>query len=353
MRRISTAVVAAIIPTVLVTTVSPALADNAAFAWNASDTGVTTELRGLSVVSDQVAWAGGLGGTILRTTNGGGSWQKVSPTGREALDFRDIEAFSADRAIALATGENDKSLILLTTDGGATWTETFKNTEPKAFYDCAAFTDATHGLALSDPVDGKFRIIATADAGATWTVQPNAGMPPAKEKEYAFAATGSCLVAPPGAAAGTYLFASGGPDASHVYKTVDNGVTWTVADTTFPATEYGGASSLAFRNATEGVAVGGDAKAAAGASGGVAVTGDAGASWKGAAKAPADFRSGAAWVDVAGNTLVAVGMTGSDVSTDGGQSWTTFDKTNLFSIDCAASACFAVGADGKAATLTR
>ena len=50
-------------------------------SWELSPTGVTARLRGLSAVSDRVAWASGSGGTVLRTVDGGRSWQPVGPPG--------------------------------------------------------------------------------------------------------------------------------------------------------------------------------------------------------------------------------------------------------------------------------
>ena len=46
--------------------------------WDPLDSGVDGSLRGLSVVSDSVAWASGAGSTILRTIDGGITWTKVN-----------------------------------------------------------------------------------------------------------------------------------------------------------------------------------------------------------------------------------------------------------------------------------
>ena len=154
-------------------------------------------------------------------------WQNVSPPGAGALQFRDVEAFDAQRALVLSIGTGEDSRIYRTVNGGKSWTETFRNTDATAFYDCFAFNDHKHGLALSDPVDGKFRIAATSDGGKSWKVQSNAGMPAALTGEFAFAASGTCLVAGPGR---TAWFASGGGDRPRVFRTVDGGKHWTVAD---------------------------------------------------------------------------------------------------------------------------
>lgn len=163
--------------------------------WEAKDSGTPeVRFRGLSAVSRNTAWLAGTGGTVLRTGDGGASWRNVSPPGAAELQFRDIEAFDARRAVVLAIGEGEASRVYRTDDGGATWTESFRNTDARAFYDCMTFFDRRHGLAMSDPVDGRFRILSTSDGGRSWKVLPSAGMPAAQEGEAGFAASGQCLV---------------------------------------------------------------------------------------------------------------------------------------------------------------
>ncbi|MGH3131287.1 MAG: WD40/YVTN/BNR-like repeat-containing protein, partial [Gaiellaceae bacterium] len=163
------------------------------YSWQLTPTGSTARLRGLSAVSAEVAWTSGSLGTVLRTVDAGETWQQVSPPDTAALQFRDIEAFDADHAVILAIGPGDDSRVYVTSDAGQHWTLTFVNDDPNAFYDCMAFFDRKRGLALSDPVDGRFRIIATSDGGRSWRVVQG-DMPPALPGEFAFAASGQCLV---------------------------------------------------------------------------------------------------------------------------------------------------------------
>src|SRR5439155_16459274 len=136
--------------------VTPAAADPAPkLHWELKQTSVTARLRGLSAVSASVAWASGSAGTVLRTTDGGRSWQQVGPPDAAQLQFRDIKAFSAQRAVILSIGPGESSRVYRTTDGGAHWTRGFTNDDPNAFYDCLDFFDQQHGLAMSDPVNGK------------------------------------------------------------------------------------------------------------------------------------------------------------------------------------------------------
>src|SRR5690242_16452930 len=157
--------------------------------WREQSSGVSVRLRGVSAVSPTVAWASGVGGTYLRTTDGGKTWRAGVVPGAEGLDFRDVDAFDADTAYLLSIGDGDKSKIYKTTDGGAHWTLQFQNRRPGAFFDCMAFRDRTRGVAVSDPVDGRFLVIRTDDGGRTWKETDASRMPPARTGEGAFAAS--------------------------------------------------------------------------------------------------------------------------------------------------------------------
>jgi len=151
---------------------------------------VTVRLRGLSAVDENIAWASGREGTVLRTTDGGKTWSVFKVPGAEKLDFRDVEGFSADEAVVLSIGPGEDSRIYRTGDGGKTWSLVLRNSNPNAFFDCFSF-DGTEGRLLGDPVDGRFEVLRTSDAGKTWAAIEG---PVAKEGESAFAASGTCIL---------------------------------------------------------------------------------------------------------------------------------------------------------------
>jgi photosystem II stability/assembly factor-like uncharacterized protein len=317
--------------------------------WQPVPTGSTEQFRGLAAVSKRVAWVGGSAGQVLRTTDGGSSWQDVSPPGSAGLLFRDVEAQSAYRASVLAIGEGDASRIYTTFDGGRSWTTAFVNDDPHAFYDCMAFyPGGRRGLVLSDPVDGKFRIAATDDFGRSWHVLPNDGMPPAMTNEAAFAASGTCLVT-----SGRDAWFASGVGASRAFHSRDGGRTWTVTGAPIPPSAAGGGVfSLAFRNPRDGVMVGGDFNAPTNGARASGFTHDGGATWQQGGDL-SGYRSGVDWVTFSRATLIAVGPTGSDVSDDGGRSWRAFDTTPYDAVDCVPLACWASGPNGAVAVLGR
>jgi photosystem II stability/assembly factor-like uncharacterized protein len=340
--------IALLIAVLALVATSLATASSGGYAWQLTPTGSTARLRGLSAVSDQIAWASGSQGTVLRTTDKGATWQSVGPPGTQNLQFRDIEAFDADMAVILAIGPGTDSRIYRTTDAGRTWTLTFLNDEPVAFYDCMAWFDKHRGLALSDPVNGRFRILATADGGQTWHVV-NADMPPALPGEFAFAASGQCITASGGRDA---WFGTGGDVVARVFHTTDRGETWTVANTPIHSNEAAGIFALAFRDSQHGIAAGGDLLTPAASPDALALTDDGGRTWSLVADAPNQYRSGAHWVT--GTDAIIVGPTGSDASFDQGQSWQRFDNGSFDTVDCAGGhACWASGEQGRVAYLVR
>jgi photosystem II stability/assembly factor-like uncharacterized protein len=310
--------------------------------WKPVPTGSDQQYRGLDAVDERTAWVGGSDGEVLRTTDGGRSWKDVSPPDTTGLLFRDVEAESAHRASVMAIGEGEASRIYATTDGGRSWRLAFVNDDPSAFYDCMDFyAGGKRGLALSDPVDGKFRIAATDDGGRSWHVLPNHGMPPAVEGEFAFAASGTCLVI----SGRDAWFASGG-GASRVFHSRDGGHTWKVTVAPIPATPAGGVFSLAFRNPHQGVMVGGDFEVPENGVDASGYTRD-GDRWRPGGDL-SGYRSGVDWL---GDTLIAVGPTGSDLSRDGARSWKAFDTAPYDAVDCVRRTCWASGPAGAVAVL--
>jgi len=233
----------------------------------------------------------------------------------------------------------------VTSDGGHTWTQTFQNDRPDAFYDCMTFFDSRRGLALSDPVGGRFRIIATDDGGLHWHVVA-ANLPAALPGEFAFAASGQCLVTDHGRRA---WFGTGGGAQARVFRSDDGGRSWQVSATPIHSGPSAGIFALAFQGQQHGFAVGGDFNTPTQAPDALALTSDGGKTWQLVKDAPNEYRSGAAWVN--GSTAVVVGPTGSNVSVDRGHSWKRFDTGSFRTVDCARGACWASGADGRVAYL--
>jgi len=282
-------------------------------ATKAQLSNTTEDLRGVSVVSERVAWASGTHGTYLRTSDAGANWVAASVPGAEGLDFRALVAFSADEAFLMSAGPGEQSRIYHTADAGQHWSLQFSNSNPKGFFDSMAFWDRTHGIVLGDPVADetgvlRFELLVTDD-GQTWRQIAPASLPAAMEGEGAFAASNSCIailrpssrpenrVSPrhdpfknpkPSATVqvrsvpapdSNVWFATGG-SVARVFHSSDRGQTWQVVPTPIvhgPASA--GIFSIAFRDAKHGVIAGGDYKHPDQDGANLAVTSDGGKSW--------------------------------------------------------------------------
>ena len=270
---------------------SPAQAPGA-WRWTPLSTGSSARLRGVSAVTDRVAWASGTNGTILRTTDGGATWQTLLVPGAEKLDFRDIDAVDETTAYALSIGSGELSRIYKTSDAGRTWSEQFVNRDAKAFFDAMAFWDAKRGVAVSDSVDGQFVILMTTDGGTSWERVPAAALPPALPNEGFFAASGTNVTV---AAPNHVWIGTGAASEARVLRSSDGGRTWAVAKTPLDAGPSAGIFSIAFSDATHGIVVGGDYKAESVAGNNAAITTDGGATWT-PMKGLSGFRSVVAYV---------------------------------------------------------
>lgn len=295
-------------------------------------------LRGLSAVSGQTAWASGVKGTAIRTVDGGTTWKDVSVPGTEALDFRDIQAFSEDEAVVLAAAPGTGSKLFRTTDGGATWSQVLQNLHPKGFYDCMAF-EGDRGWMLGDPVEGRYQVFETRDRGAHWA-QSNNGTP-AAEGEAAFAASGTCIARHTGA---TYVVTGGAEANVHVKR--DGANAWQRYDSGMGRQlEAAGVFSIAAMG--EGmILVGGDYTQEKQA-------GNAAVFRNGKVTqiaAPPGYRSGVACF-ASGDACVAVGPSGADLWD--GHAWLPINSASWDTVVIAGDVVWLSGVKGRVGRYTR
>lgn len=315
--------------------------------WQKQTVSTTAGFRGLDVVSEKIVWASGTEGTVIKTVDGGATWNVINVKGAEKLDFRDIEAFDANTAYVLSIGSGKNSRIYKTIDGGMNWDLQFTNVNEKAFFDSIAFWDENHGIAQSDPVDGKYLFFATDD-GKSWKELSTNNMPPAKKGEAAFAASGTCIVT---RGLSELFLVSGGTDA-RVFYSGDRGLTWSVADTPIARGGNGtGIFSIAL-SAQKGVIVGGDYTKPQQNSANIAYSNDGGRTWAERQQLnPFGYRSGVTFVDE--KTLIVVGTGGSDISQDGGKTWKAIDREIYNAVNSLGKrAIWAVGPNGRVARYT-
>jgi photosystem II stability/assembly factor-like uncharacterized protein len=314
--------------------------------WSVQDSGVDSNLRGITVVPASAngaatIWASGSQGAVVRSTDSGKTWQRLRIPEAESLDFRGVQAFTAKMAYVMSSGEGAQSRIYKTTDGGESWKPQYQGGQKEFFLDALICNDEKHCAALSDPVDGKFVILTNVD-GEHWTELPRENMPAALPKEGAFAASNSALCL----AGNDIYFGTGGP-AARVFASHDFGRTWVVTESPIVS---GNASSGIFSLFCDGnsiLAVGGDYQDPVRAYKNAGASMDGGRTWQLAAQPPGGYRSS---IGRMGGGYIAVGPTGSEISSDG-LHWSHVGSENLnaYFYSFVSGESWAAGPHGKVA----
>ncbi|MBO9153941.1 WD40/YVTN/BNR-like repeat-containing protein [Chitinophaga sp. GCM10012297] len=300
-----------------------------------------SSIRGLSVVNDEVVWVSGTQGKAGRSTDGGKNWEWFSIPGCDSCDFRDIEAFSADRAVIIGIAEPAR--IFLTEDAGKNWKQVYFNDTKGIFLDAMDFRGEKEGVIVGDAINGRFKGLQTHDGGQTWQ---DLDMPPAAEGEACFAASGTTLRILDGK--NTFAIASGGVK-SRFFRY--SGGSWTVSE--WPAIQgiaSTGIFSFAFHG-KNGVAVGGDYMNAGQQKGNCVLTSDGGKTWSAPEQSPRGYRSAVEYLN--GSNVIATGPTGTDFSVNGGRTWQALTDEGFHAVRKAKKGrkVYLAGAKGRIAVL--
>ncbi|MFA6275321.1 MAG: oxidoreductase [Pedobacter sp.] len=287
--------------------------------------GKNTSMRGLSIVSDSVAWVSGSNGQVGKSLDGGKTWEWTQPKGYEKLDFRDIEAFDQLKAIVVNAGS--PAYILSTIDGGKSWREVYKNTDSAIFLDGMGFWDAQQGIIFGDPINNKMQLLKTTDGGLTWQDISGNLKKDLKVGEAGFAASGTTIRT---SRDGKVWIASGG-STSKIYYSNNYGHKWKVYDCPIIQGESStGPFSIAFYDAKKGIAVGGNYLKDKESTNNAVLTTNGGKTWSKPQKSVSGYRSAVEYIT--DQLCFATGSSGTDVSTDGGKNWTNISTLNFNAI---------------------
>jgi len=204
--------------------------------WEAQPSGTTNYLRGVDFPDPSTGIAVGDFGTILRTTDGGANWSDLSipPTSTTNLSLSGI-AF-ADPTTGLAIGRLDSALspqtmlrrsaILRTTDGGQNW---IRVSVP---WDRGLSAVSFGGLSTATAVGEGGIVLRTVDKGLHWVAQGGISDPETGTVPITTARLNGVSFAGPekGIAVG---------DNGTILRTLDGGTTWTIQPSGTTLTLYG------------------------------------------------------------------------------------------------------------------
>lgn len=132
----------------------------AQYAWESFITPASYHHYAIDAVTDEVIYAGGYGGSLVKSTDRGDTWNLVnigSYNWVQAIHFHDVN----NGWIACQSGSSSGADILKTTDGGATWTSRHNQ------YDYSSMVWPSTSVCYAGTWSGV--IVKTTDAGNTWT----------------------------------------------------------------------------------------------------------------------------------------------------------------------------------------
>ncbi|HNV68985.1 MAG TPA: hypothetical protein PKO06_04745, partial [Candidatus Ozemobacteraceae bacterium] len=141
--------------------------DDGGATWKQFDQGFKPRATGIVRVSDTVGFLLGLDGNVMKTTNAGMSWRKVSVPG----DGHPYGGWFVDDKTGFLSGQTG---IRVTYDGGESWSELAGSPDDTRVI---IFTSPTTGYAFGRRYSGGCfgthapHVSCTRDGGKTWTEQ--------------------------------------------------------------------------------------------------------------------------------------------------------------------------------------
>ncbi|DAC71958.1 MAG TPA: hypothetical protein DSN98_07720 [Thermoplasmata archaeon] len=291
--------------------------------WIEQSTAFSERNRGInyiSCVNESVVWATAYNGDnpaypcqdFTRTVNGGTTWNANTISDADNQYFSMIYALDANIAWApLYAHQNGVMGLYYTTNGGNTWTkqESANFNLIGSFPNCVHFWDANVGWCMGDPAEGYYEIYVTTDGGTAWTRVPEANIPDPLLGESGLAGS-YCVVGD------TIWF---GTNMGRVYKSIDKGFHWTVAQT--PLRSY---VKPTFKDANHGLVF--DINTAGSAT--ITETSDGGVTWQDVHFTGPCYNYDCRYIPGTVNTYISVGAasnaSGASYSLDGGHTWTNY-----------------------------
>ena len=144
--------------------------------WEYKDSGTDFILLDLSIPpgQDQIAYAAGSQytvdseGIIIKTVDGGETWETIYPLSGTVHSFTRIEFVSPLKGFVVGWGNT----FMMTEDGGATWVDIAAGTDIY-YYSGLNFYDENNGFAMGLNLSNGLDSYITNDGGITWNLGMN------------------------------------------------------------------------------------------------------------------------------------------------------------------------------------
>ncbi len=262
----------------------------------------------------------------------------------EAPELRDV-AHNKNQVLTMQSGK--EGLVIWTDQFGKLTSSCYLKNEKdqvlkEVFWDGIAIENKL-GFLMGDPIDGFFTLFYSTNAGKNW--KPCSGKLKAFDGEAGFAASGSTVQI----LDGIFYFVSGGLK-SRIHISKNKGKLWESYEIPFESKESAGPFSLAVKDKSNMLVVGGDYEKANSTENNCFITNDGGKTWKSSVTPPNGYRSCVIYTD---EVYYACGTNGMDYSQDNGQTWQNLNDFNTFSMAFDSQNIYASSINGKVIKLKK
>lgn len=175
---------------------------------------------GLDAWNDQHIWASGTNGTILKSKDGGNSWNVYLYKKADTLQFRAIKGLSTDEALVMSAGEGKASQIFKFSISSG-WTQLYEMPYANGFLDAIELLPDGSAIAYGDAIDSSYFILKSDEQLNNW--ERVLSSPKAGKGEGGFASSGTNIAV---GEKGEAWIGTGAGGYANILKTDDYGNTW-------------------------------------------------------------------------------------------------------------------------------
>ncbi len=186
--------------------------------WRLLSTGIDSTFLCVDIVDTLIAYAGTKNGKVVKTTDGGITWQTLFTN--QGGDVTSIFAINDQKAFIIVN-TSSSTLIRRTVSFGAAWGTVYQDNTAGAHLNGIYMFDESNGYAVGNPVNGDWVLLKTTDGGTNWV---SAGSLPQNGSETGFTNSVDWV----GSQFGWF-----GTNNNRVYRTSDGGNTWQAYNISF------------------------------------------------------------------------------------------------------------------------
>lgn len=143
---------------------------NNGLSWE-TQTNLTYYFRDIQMVTDQIGWITGNSGYIYNTTNGGINWNPVTIPNGTGYSIVTVEFVNQSTGWIFSYGSISGGSIVKTTNGGNSWQQQDNSSVPDGVK-WADMVDANTGYYITGSIT-MAKIVKTTNSGTNWVEQTN------------------------------------------------------------------------------------------------------------------------------------------------------------------------------------